>query len=118
MHLVNFARPDIADFVRANFEILQLNISGDRSVTDFDGDDSTEKETRDEIRRPFHADIPVLSRDRGEARRNGAGQARGRPHARLPPADDFLAMFRFVREKAYDTKSLRDFPEVARELTA
>src|SRR6266852_6345912 len=36
-HLVNFARPDIADFVRTNFDILQLNIIGSRKVTDFDG---------------------------------------------------------------------------------
>src|SRR5258708_32214009 len=36
-HLVNFARPDIADFVRTNFDILQLNIIGSRKGTDFDG---------------------------------------------------------------------------------
>src|SRR5262249_55738441 len=27
-HLVNFARPDIAEFVRNNFDILQLNVLG------------------------------------------------------------------------------------------
>src|ERR1041385_2984663 len=31
-HLVNFARADIEDFVRANFDILQLNIIGSRKV--------------------------------------------------------------------------------------
>src|SRR5262245_61572647 len=36
-HLVNFARPDIADYIKANFDILQLNIIGARKVTDFDG---------------------------------------------------------------------------------
>src|SRR4030095_13997176 len=42
-HLVNFARPDIADYVKANFDILQLNIIGSRKVTDFDGTEISEK---------------------------------------------------------------------------
>ena len=33
-HLVNFAKPEIADFIKARFEILQLNIIGSREVTD------------------------------------------------------------------------------------
>src|SRR3954468_11062407 len=36
-HLVNFARPDIEEFIKANFEVLQLNIIGSRPVKDFDG---------------------------------------------------------------------------------
>src|SRR2546430_8044349 len=36
-HLVNFARPDIEEYIKGNFEILQLNITGSRKVTDFDG---------------------------------------------------------------------------------
>src|SRR6185503_2111904 len=42
-HLVNFARPDIEDYIKANFEILQLNIIGARKVTDFDGSELSEK---------------------------------------------------------------------------
>ena len=30
--------------------------------------------------------------------------------------DDFLAMFRYVREKAYEGKSFRDYPQIAPEL--
>src|SRR5215210_2949020 len=36
-HLVNFARSDIENYIKSNFEILQLNIIGARKVTDFDG---------------------------------------------------------------------------------
>src|SRR5438552_3396412 len=36
-HLVNFARSDIASYIKANFDVLQLNIIGARKVTDFDG---------------------------------------------------------------------------------
>src|SRR5687767_4524435 len=42
-HLVNFARPDIENYIKANFEILQLNIIGSRKVTDFDGSEISEK---------------------------------------------------------------------------
>src|SRR5947199_1739494 len=42
-HLVNFARPDIEDYIKSNFEILQLNITGSRKVTDFDGAEVSER---------------------------------------------------------------------------
>src|SRR5882757_883785 len=37
-HLVNFAKPDISNYIQQHFEILQLNIIGSREVTDFDGE--------------------------------------------------------------------------------
>ena len=42
-HFVNFARGDISDYIKANFEVLQLNIIGSRKVTDFDGKELSEK---------------------------------------------------------------------------
>src|SRR5436305_3319758 len=42
-HLVNFARPDIEDYIKSNFDILQLNIIGSRKVTDFDRAEMSEK---------------------------------------------------------------------------
>lgn len=42
-HDVNFARPDIAAFIPARFDLLQLNILGDREVVDFDGERLSEK---------------------------------------------------------------------------
>ena len=43
-HYVNFARPDISKFVQDHFEILALNVLGSRKVTDFDGQELTEKQ--------------------------------------------------------------------------
>jgi thioredoxin-related protein len=43
-HFVNFAQVRISDYVRANFEVLQLNIIGSRKVTDFDGTELSEKD--------------------------------------------------------------------------
>lgn len=44
MHEVNFARPEIADYVSSNFGMLQLNMWGSRAVTDFDGEELEERE--------------------------------------------------------------------------
>ena len=77
-HLINFAKPEIADYIQERFEILQLNIIGSREVTDFDGEKLTEKAIRAEIRRALHADVPVLSRQRRGACAEDAARARGR----------------------------------------
>ena len=61
-HVVNFAQSRIADYVKANFEITQLNIIGSLKVTDFDGTEMTGKGPGGEIRRALHADLPVLRR--------------------------------------------------------
>ena len=66
-HLVNFAKPEITNYIKERFEILQLNIIGSREVTDFDGEKLTEKSIRAEIRRARRADLPVLPRQRRRA---------------------------------------------------
>ena len=43
-HFVNLAQPRISDYIRSNFEALQLNIIGSRKVTDFDGKEISEKQ--------------------------------------------------------------------------
>ena len=113
-HLVNFARPDIEAFVKANFEILQLNIVGARKVTDFDGAEMSEKALAAKYGVRFTPTVqffPELAAELG-------GKAPGdREVARAPGylrPDDFLALFRFVREKGYETKSFREYLRAAR----
>ena len=113
-HLVNFARPDIEDFVKANFDILQLNIIGSRKVTDFDGVEISEKALAAKygIRftptlQFFPDDAVSLSSQTPEKREVARAAGYLRP-------DDFLAMFRYVREKEYERKSFRDYVKAAR----
>ncbi len=42
-HFVNFAQDRITNYIKANFEVLQLNIIGSLPVTDFDGEQLSEK---------------------------------------------------------------------------
>jgi len=108
-HFVNFAQPKISDYIKANFEVLQLNIIGSRKVTDFDGTEMSEKELAAKYGVRFTPTFQFFA--------ERAAPLKGLPPAKREVArapgylrpDDFLAMFRFVREKAYETKSFRDF---------
>lgn len=42
-HKVNLRNPDIVDYLKKNFLVLQLNLWGDREVTDLDGEAISEK---------------------------------------------------------------------------
>jgi thioredoxin-related protein len=108
-HFVNFARPDIADYVKTNFEVLQLNIIGSRKVTDFDGEQLSEKATAAKYGVRF---TPTFQFFPERAAPLKALQPVKREVSRLAGymrPGDFLAMFRYVREKAYESKSFRDY---------
>src|ERR1051325_9895812 len=108
-HLVNFARPDIEEFIKTNFDILQLNILGSRKVTDFDSAEIPEKALAAKYGIRF---TPTLQFFPEAAARLSAHPPDKREVARaagyLRP-DDFLAMFRYVREREYERRSFRDY---------
>lgn len=108
-HFVNFARPEISDYIKANFEVLQLNIIGSRKVTDFDGAQLSEKDMAAKYGVRFTPTFQFFA-ERAADLKNMAPQKRevARAPGYLRP-EDFLAMFRYVREKAYRDKSFRDF---------
>ena len=108
-HFVNFAQPKIADYIKANYEVLQLNILGSRKVIDFDGTEMSEKDLAAKYGVRFTPTFQFFG-ERAAALKPLAPAKRevARAPGYLRP-DDFLAMFRFVREKAYETKSFRDF---------
>ena len=108
-HFVNFARPDIADYIKANFEVLQLNIIGSRKVTDFDGVELSEKALAAKYGVRFTPTFQFFPERAGPLK---ALEPQKREVARLAGymrPGDFLAMFRYVREKAYESKSFRDY---------
>ena len=100
-HFVNFAQPRIADYVRTNFEVLQLNLVGARKVTDFDGKEVVEKSLAAKYGIRFTPTFQFFP-DEADALKNLPPQKR--EVARIPgylKPDDFLAMFQYVRENAY-----------------
>jgi thioredoxin-related protein len=109
-HLVNFAKPEIANYIKERFDILQLNIIGSREVTDFDGEKLTEKAFAKKygvrgvpVFQFFPDSAPGLAdkapRDREIAR--GLGYIEPQP---------FLDMFRFVADRAYEKGEVLRLP--------
>ena len=108
-HLVNFARPEIADFIKAGFDLLQLNIIGAREVVDFDGEKLSEKQLAQKYgvrATPTLQFFPEGSA--GLAARKPRDREVARAQGYLEP-EPFLAMFKFVAERAYERTSFPDY---------
>src|SRR5438270_5293725 len=106
-HLVNFVRSDIEDYIKANFEILQLNVIGSRKVTDFDGAEISEKALAAKYGIRFTPTFQLFPEiAAGLAEKSPDQREIARAPGYLRP-DDFLALFRFVREKGYETRTFR-----------
>ena len=108
-HLVNFARPDIGEFVRENFDVLQLNIIGARKVTDVDGRELGEKAFAAKYAVRFTPTIQFFPESAEGLGEKAAGEREVARMAGYYRPDDFLAMFRYVREKAYEARTFREY---------
>jgi thioredoxin-related protein len=108
-HLVNFAQPRISDYVKANFEVLQLNIIGSRKVTDFDGQELSEKDLARKYGVRFTPTFQFFGESAATLKSLPPSQREVNRGAGYMRPDDFLAMFRYVREKAYEGRSFHDY---------
>jgi len=108
-HLINFARPDIAAFVRDQFDILQLNVLGSLKVTDFDGEVLTEKQLAAKYGVHF---TPTIQFFEGAAESLKTLSGSKREVIRIPGylrPDDFLDVFRYVAQKGESGRTFREF---------
>tara|TARA_R110000751_G_scaffold172928_3_gene279324 strand:- start:35615 stop:36202 length:588 start_codon:yes stop_codon:yes gene_type:complete len=100
MHEVLLSDPEVADYIKANFKVVQYNMFGDEEVTDLDGDILTEKAA---IRKWGVAFTPtILFMPTTNPGDGDAGQA---AVEKMPGAFGkwtFLNMFRWVHEEAYE----------------
>ena len=108
-HLVNFARDDIAEFVRSHFDIVQLNTVGSRKVTDFDGSELGEKQFAARYGVHFTPTIQFFPAGSAGLKDKEPGKREVARIAGYLRPDDFLAMFRYVRQEAYATRTFREF---------
>ena len=112
-HLVNFAQPEIQGFVRDNFEVLQLNLFGAREVTDFDGEALEERQLARKYAIAFTPTIQFFPDrlDQVGGRAGKSVEVARMPGYLQPP--HFLAMFKFVRDRAYEDSSFRSYLKAA-----
>jgi thioredoxin-related protein len=107
-HFVNFARPDISEFVKSKFDILQLNLIGSREVTDFDGEKLAERDLAAKYGIRFTPTLQFFPQLVDDAITDAQKREVARAQGYLKP-DHFLSMFRFVDSEAYKNGSFRDY---------
>lgn len=108
-HRVNLAVPEILEFVNSNFTIIQLNIIGARLVTDFDGEELSERDLARKWGVKFTPTIQFFG-DSPDAMAGKPG--RDGEVARIPgyfKPEHFHAMFRYVKEKAYEKQKFHSY---------
>lgn len=101
MHEVHLAAPETERYIRENFDILHLNVLGQRPVTDFDGTKLGEKAFAARYGIEGTPSIQFFPETGGELASLAPG---AREVARMPGLPDpaaFLALFRAVREKRH-----------------
>ncbi len=106
MHTVNMREPEVTEYIKDNFEVLQLNMWGDRMVTDFDGTEISEKKLAQKYRVNFTPTIMFFAED-------PETDAEEVEVFRLPGyfrPFHFRNAFQYVREKRYaDDQSFQRF---------
>jgi thioredoxin-related protein len=101
LHEGPFSDPEVVDFIKANFIMVQYNLFGDEEVTDVDSTALPEKEMAQRWGVVFTPTIMFMPEDVPSE-----GSAASNAVAVMPGAfakGTTLNMFRWVREKGYDT---------------
>jgi thioredoxin-related protein len=108
MHLIDFADRTIEAYVRAHFDVVELNLHGSRIVTDFDGERLGERQLAAKYGTRGTPTIQFFPDGTDLRRKAPPDREVHRIHGYLPPKP-FLFMFAFAGERAYERGSLRDF---------
>lgn len=109
MHMVNFAIPEIHEYIVQNFEIIQLDIWGSREVTDFAGNTMSERELAKAWKVRYTPTIQFITDDGKAAAGNDPKHFEvARMPGYLRPIH-FKWMFEFVRDKAYADADFRAY---------
>jgi len=107
MHEEVFPRPEIADYIRENFFVVQINLHGDTEVIDFDGESLSEKAAARKWGLLFTPSILFLPEEVPE------GQSASRAAVAMMPgafeAPTTLDLLTWVNEKRYALDTDEDF---------
>ncbi|MDE0308487.1 MAG: thioredoxin fold domain-containing protein [Acidiferrobacterales bacterium] len=95
----NLSQKNIVDLMRSRFEVIELNIWGDREIITVDGETFTEKEFASALRVQFTPTLLFF---------NEQGKPILTLNGYLPP-NEFLTALRFVAEHHESQMSYRDF---------
>lgn len=111
MHEVNLADKEIADYIKTNFLVCQLNIYGAREVMDFDGKTMTERQLASRWLVNFTPTINLFPRDSKKVLGKSGREAEA---FRLPgyfKPFHFVTAFEFVRDKHHERLGATGFQD-------
>lgn len=107
MHEEIFPQPVLADYIRDNFFVVQMNLHGDTEVTDFDGEALSEKQAARKWGMLFTPTILFLPEEVAEDQTAAQSAV-----AMMPGAFGLgttIDMFTWVAEKRYELDNGEDF---------
>ncbi|PLX36118.1 MAG: thioredoxin [Hyphomicrobiales bacterium] len=97
MHVKNFAIPEIADYIKNNFVVVQLDMWGSRETTDFDGETMEERDLARKWGVMYTPSISFFSREADVAGKSGKDAETVRMPGYFKPFH-FISMHEFVHE--------------------
>ncbi len=109
LHQVNFADPEIGAYAKENFAILQLDMWGDRKVTDFDGQEMSERELARRWGVAFTPTLNCFPKDPASVDGKVGGKAE---ITRMPgyfKPFHFQTMLIYVRDEHYKEMGFQEF---------
>ena len=100
MHEKILSDPEVSDFIKANYKVVQYNMFGDEEVTDLDGEVLTEKTAARKWGYVFTPTMVFLPEEAPEGKTVAEAAVATMPGAfgKLT----FLNMFKWVAEKGYE----------------
>lgn len=103
-HRVNLRVPEVVNYIRKNFNVIQLNLWGDKEVTDFDGEVTTEKKLARKYRVQFTPTLQYFPADAHlSPKKPGSDIEVWRLMGYWKPFH-FKNSFAYVRDKGYKTE--------------
>lgn len=97
VHEVNLRVPEVVDYIKARFEVIQLDLYGSREITDFDGEKLSEKEYARKLGVRATPTFAVLK----DAALGGTDAVAWRYSGYLEP-EPFINAFAYAHEKTWE----------------
>lgn len=109
MHKVNFAREEILSYLNKNFGVIQLDLWGSRSVTDFDGQQVEERALAEKWRVIFTPTMVFFPRDAKSLKgKSGAEAEIFRMPGYFKPYQ-FISMLEYINDGDYRTTNFQRY---------
>jgi len=104
MHQVNLRMPEVVDYIKANFNVIQLNLWGDREVTDLDGEVTTEKKLARKYRVQFTPTLQFFPKGLAAGHKKPGHDTEVWRLLGYWKPFHFLNSFVYVRDKGYESE--------------